>query len=424
MSTVNVQPTANARSAVAYALYGRSGDRYQKFEDEDNDTRTEWRTCSMGGAKEIVARAEQVSAAFHRRNEMYTYTQNFSPEEFDVNNPEHIQRVHDLGVKLAKRMNSADFLVVTHTDSAGGHLHNHIYVVNHDNLTGKALSRCRSWSRGLRQVNDQLMRDEGCQVLPDPQMPKPDWDLRRGAFKDGGFEQVLGDKVMEALLDQRSVDRESFEQVLAEHEVRLRVTDRDGWTYSMRRDDNGKWGRRKASSLCDEFTAKGAEEVFAFRQKQQANDVQKGKRDERSRKAQAGTASYGEDGGQLDAAIAKLRAADEDRGVAPGLDYYVDLAERANKEDRGCTGELNARVDLQDFNLGGLAARLVSERLERDQDDAERAQHAAKRDQRDRERQASSNAERWLQSESLGSGRVQLDEEGPQQSGDDDYGLG
>ena len=55
MSTVNVQPTANARSAVAYALYGTSGDRYQKFDNEDKDTRTEWCTCSMGGPKEIVA---------------------------------------------------------------------------------------------------------------------------------------------------------------------------------------------------------------------------------------------------------------------------------------------------------------------------------------------------------------------------------
>ena len=72
MSTVNVQPTANARSAVAYALYGTSGDRYQRFEDEDKDTRTKWYTCSMGEPKEIVARAEQVGAAFHRRNEMYT----------------------------------------------------------------------------------------------------------------------------------------------------------------------------------------------------------------------------------------------------------------------------------------------------------------------------------------------------------------
>ena len=68
MSTVNVQPTANARSAVAYALYGTSGDRYQRFEDEDKDTRTKWYTCSMGEPKEIVARAEQVGAAFHRRN--------------------------------------------------------------------------------------------------------------------------------------------------------------------------------------------------------------------------------------------------------------------------------------------------------------------------------------------------------------------
>ena len=56
MSTVNVQPTANARSAVAYALYGTSGDRYQRFEDEDKDTRTKWYTCSMGEPKEIVAR--------------------------------------------------------------------------------------------------------------------------------------------------------------------------------------------------------------------------------------------------------------------------------------------------------------------------------------------------------------------------------
>lgn len=210
-----------------------------------------------------------------------------------MKNPEHIQHVHDLGVKLAKRMNNADFLVVTHTDSVGGHLHNHIYVVNHDNLTGKSLSRCRSWSRGLGQVNDELMCDEGCHVLPAPQQPKSDWDLRRGGFVEGGFEQVLGDKVMESLLDPRSVDREAFEQVLAEHEVRLRVTDRDGWTYSMRRADNGKWGRRKASSLCDEFTAKGIEEVFAFHQ-QCMNNTQKGEQHERSGKAQAGAASLGD----------------------------------------------------------------------------------------------------------------------------------
>lgn len=92
-------------------------------------------------------------------------------------------------------MNSSGQLVVTHTDSAGGHLHNHIYVVNHYNLKGKELSRCRSWSRDLRQVNDEFMRDDDCQVIPDPEQQKADWDLQRGLFKDGGFEQVLGDKI-------------------------------------------------------------------------------------------------------------------------------------------------------------------------------------------------------------------------------------
>lgn len=356
MSTVNVQPTTSARTAVMYALLGTGKRRAQH--EKDGTTRAALLSCLMDSPEEIVRRAEQVSAAFHRKNEMYSYTQNFSPKEFDVNDPSHVTRVHELGVKLARMMNSADYLVVTHTDSAGGHLHNHIYAVNHDNLTGKALSRCRSWSRGLRQVNDELMRDEGCQVLPDPQQPKPDWDLRRGAFKDGGFEQVLGDKITEALLDPRSVDREAFEQVLAEHEVRLRVTDRDGWTYSMKRSDNGKWGRRKASSLCDEFTSKGVEEVFAFHQQNQnqQNTTTKEKDDERTGQAE-GAAS-------LDAALNELRAAEEDRRDAPGLGRHVDIGERPDQEGRGLSGEPHARVDLEAFNLGDLAARLAQERRE------------------------------------------------------------
>lgn len=407
MSTVNVQPTTNARSAVAYALYGRSGDRYQRFEDEDKDTRTEWYTCSMGGPKALVARAEQVSA-IGRRNEMYTYTQNFSPEEFDVNNPEHIQRVHDLGVKLAKRMNSADFLVVTHTDSAGGHLHNHIYVVNHDNLTGKALSRCRSWSRGLRQVNDQLMRDEGCQVLPDPQMPKPDWDLRRGAFKDGGFEQVLGDKVMEALLDQRSVDRESFEQVLAEHEVRLRVTDRDGWTYSMRRDDNGKWGRRKASSLCDEFTAKGVGEIFAFRQ-QNKTITQKGEHHERSGQGQAGTTRLG-DVSVLDVEARRRRSSRTRADEVSQRDERLSQGDGRGADRSDQSGE---RVDL-----AAARAALADAARRRDEEQAERDREDAKRARGDRKRQARGDAERRQQSDAIRFASI-LDDAADQPEDDD-----
>lgn len=405
MSTVNVQPTTSARAAVTYALFGMS-DRHRR-DLNAVPTRTEWYTCSMGKPKALVARAEQIRA-IGRHNEMYTYTQNFSPEEFDVNNPEHIQRVHDLGVKLAKRMNSADFLVVTHTDSAGGHLHNHIYVVNHDNLTGKALSRCRSWTRGLRQVNDQLMRDEGCQVLPDPQQPKPDWDLRRSAFVEGGFEQKLGDIVVESLRDERSVDRESFEQVLAEHEVRLRVTDRDGWTYSMRRDDNGKWGRRKASSLCDEFTAKGVGEIFAFRQ-QHMNTTQKGEQHEHSRQDHAGTAGLGE------ISILDVEARRR-RGSDTRADEVSQRYERLSQGDgRGAdrSDQSGERVDLAAARaaLADAARRRDEEQVERDREDTSRSREAA-------ELKRSSEAERWKHSDAIGSAST-LDDEADQPEDDD-----
>lgn len=411
MSTVNVQPTTSARAAVTYALLGTGARRAEHT--KDGTTRAARFTCSMESPEAFVARAEQVSA-IGRRNEMYTYTQNFSPEEFDVNNPEHIQRVHDLGVKLAKRMNSADFLVATHTDSAGGHLHNHIYVVNHDNLTGKALSRCRSWSRGLRQVNDQLMRDEGCQVLPDPQQPKPDWDLRRSAFVEGGFEQKLGDIVVESLRDERSVDRESFEQVLAEHEVRLRVTDRDGWTYSMRREDNGKWGRRKASSLCDEFTAKGVGEVFAFRQRHM-NTTQKGEQHEHSRQDHAGTASLG-DVSVLDVEARRRRGSGTRADESKQRDERLSQGDGRGADRRDQAGE---RVDLAAARaaLADAARRRDEEQAERDREDARRRREAA-------ERQASREAERRLQRERLRSASILDDEADQQRSDEDDFGLG
>ena len=162
-------------------------------------------------------------------------------------------------------MHSADHLVVVHSDSAGGHGHAHILVMNNDNLTGKSLQRFTSWKRGLHQLNDELMREEGLRVLPDPAQPKPGWEQRREAFAAGGFEQTLGDAVLEALHDPRAVDQVAFEAVLGEHGVTLAVTNRDGWSFKMRRSDNGKIGRKKASALTPDFTADAVTEMFRQR---------------------------------------------------------------------------------------------------------------------------------------------------------------
>lgn len=289
MSTVNVQSAKDARAALGYALFGRGERVRQHLRDGThrgalvtvNMLKTPgvvpvrgraWaatHTDSMvRAAADFVARADAVQRRFPaRKTAVFSYTQNFHPDEFSRDKPADVARVHELGGQLARKMNSADYVVVTHTDSAGGHVHNHIYVLNHDRLTGKALSRCTSWVHGLHQVNDELMREQGCWVLPDPQKQSQavmDWDMRRDQFAAGGFEQELGDRIAAVLADPACVNRQVFEEKLADLGVSVTSTARDGLTYKMRRADNGKMGRRKASSLCAEFMEPALELMFDY----------------------------------------------------------------------------------------------------------------------------------------------------------------
>ena len=268
MSTVNVRGSMDAAGAVGYVLYGHDHNRELELL-ENGRTRAAAFALSMadGGRTpvEFIERAELLARVHGRTNQLYTYVQAFHPDEFDVASQADMERIRDIAVKLTERMHSADYMVVVHSDSAGGHGHAHILVINHDNLTGNALRRFTSWTHGVHQLNDELMRDEGLGVLAAPGQPKPDWEVRRGDFADGGFEQNLGDRIHDALADSRAIDRTSYEQVLNERGITLAVTHRDGWSYKMRRTDNGKLGRKKASVLTPEFTAEGAQQIFDCR---------------------------------------------------------------------------------------------------------------------------------------------------------------
>ena len=258
MSTINVQPSKDAAASVAYVLYGNNKAFRERLRSR-GQTRAAALALSMANGStspaEFVARAQRLAKATGRTNELYSYVLAFHPDEFVVTNIADMERIKAIAAKLAGRMHSADHLVVVHSDSAGGHGHAHILVMNHDNLTGKALQRFTSWKRGLHQLNDELMAEEGLWVLPDPAQPKPGWEQRREAFAAGGFEQTLGDAVFDALHDPRTVDQIAFEAVLAEQGVTLAVTNRDGWSFKMRRIDNSKVGRKKASALAPDFTA-------------------------------------------------------------------------------------------------------------------------------------------------------------------------
>lgn len=265
MSTITVKSSKSVYSAVNYVLYGSDAKVRSLLMREGRTRAAALAVHTADGPstpEQFLTRAQTLARLHGRKVEAFTYVLAFHPDEFDVSDPAAMRRVCEVAKRLTVSMHMADYLIAVHTDAKGQHAHAHITVTNHDNLTGKALTRFTSWRHGLHQLNDQIMRDEGLAVLPDPQRLKPGWLQRREDFSAEGFEQRLGDIVNDALHDPRSVDRASFEAVLAEQDVRLAVTDRDGWSFKMRRTDNGKWGRKKASALCPDFTSEKASTVF------------------------------------------------------------------------------------------------------------------------------------------------------------------
>lgn len=373
-ATVNIAGGISARSGVMYALYGR-GEQYVEH-IKNGTNRAVAYASSMGSPEEFIAYAEEMAAAHGRKYETYNLVLAGDPKVFDVRDPEDIKKVLGLSVGLAEAAYSAEYLVAIHADSKGKHVHGHIYVVNHDECTGKALKKNTSWTRGLHQLNDELLVEAGYAPNPDPARPKPDWELRREEFAPGGFEQTLGDLVYQSLADPRSVDRTAFEQVLDEHGLRLKVTDRDGWTYSLRREDNGKWGRKKASALTPEFTAEGAQQIFDYHaQKGAAHGV--AGHDEASRRA----ADFG------DVADVGLDAR-RHRAAVDQADEGRERPERVRESDgRG------SHRPAEGADLAAARAALDAAARRRDEEQAERDREDARRAREDRDRRARREAE-------------------------------
>ncbi|MBK0332052.1 relaxase/mobilization nuclease domain-containing protein [Brachybacterium sp. MASK1Z-5] len=375
MSTINVRPSKDAVASVRYVLHGhdgKQGNRASAFAisvSGDPDA----------GPDEFATRALGFAQAKGRKNQLQSYVLAFHPDEFDVTDMQDMERIRDVAVKLVERMHSADYLIAVHADSAGGHGHAHILVTNHDNLTGGSLQRYTSWKNGLHQLNDDLMREEGLRVLPAPVRPKPDWELRREDFEPAGFEQILGDKIYAALEDPRSIDRGAFEKVLAEHDVTLAVTDRDGWSYRMRREDNQKLGRKKASRLSPEFTAEGAQTILDIH----AQRAQKAGQDSETRgQARARAADYGDIGG-LDLEAPRRRAAAHrtDGGSEGTSTVRENLGSGALEaaRSRASAGPVIDHVALREHARWVEEDRLRREQAERDRADAQRARELDRR---------------------------------------------
>lgn len=274
----------NTRSAVDYELFGALGSKKFKMHQANGTNRVAAIRCDLDSPEDYVARAEAVAEANGRKIETKSLIQSFENVEMDPNNPLDVETVSDLGYEFAKRLHpNSDVLVITHVDGEGGHPHNHIKIMNHDDVTGKAI-RGNDMYFQFFKVNDELMREHGLSVAERGSRGKAKdqaqyWEHQRDAAGMTEFDTWLGDRVHECLVDMKPKDQGQFEQFLAEHNIELVESEHVikasadgsrpehvsvGWTYRAM-DEFGpkrRTRRRAASTLSDEFTKARAEKTF------------------------------------------------------------------------------------------------------------------------------------------------------------------
>ncbi|MDN6704568.1 relaxase/mobilization nuclease domain-containing protein [Corynebacterium glyciniphilum] len=273
MSTTHIKKVANSFAAVDYQLYGsKHTDRYRNNKRLGTD-RVAALSMDAESTDQFIDRAQALAEANGRKVEVLSILQSFEKTEMDPDDPDDVQKVNAMGYALAKKMYpNSDCHVVTHTDGHGGHAHNHILVINHDDRTGLAIKHnTMHWQ--VARHNDQLMRDNGLSVVtPDASKDRARyWELERDGASVTEFERRLGDTISEVLYDSEVVDLDGYRDALGSRGIELIEKRRPipaskdgnkpehesvGFTYKMLDDsgDKPRSRRRKASSLSTEFT--------------------------------------------------------------------------------------------------------------------------------------------------------------------------
>lgn len=203
MSVTKVQRSKDVKGAVIYALY-----ETRKNMRAGRIRAAEW-TLHNGGSGDPMEAVDEWLAELSRHPSRVTQAQiiiqSFHPDELDCDNPAHVLLAHGAGNDLVTRLEHQGvfFLTATHTDSASGHVHNHIIIPNFT-ADGFTPRNARNWHR-VKNENDSLMRSLGLSVVPTPQVKLS--EAERMALKQGrsidstgvALEDLTGDTWKHAL---------------------------------------------------------------------------------------------------------------------------------------------------------------------------------------------------------------------------------
>lgn len=284
MSVTDTRACGSVRGWAEYVVHGNGRSDHDRVAAFSSD---------LGDANQSVEAVEALIAKTSRKNEGTKLIQSFTKEDLDPNNPDDVQRCNALGHELASRLApSSPCIVVTHKDGAGGYLHNHVFIANHDYETGKSLRTGRMHFE-VAKVNDELMKDHGLSI---PEPAELALDTMRAKAQQRGedvaltgrtVDQLTGGtwvvycaaQVDEAMQDDRVTDIDSLIEVAAKRGVSIKMkhTAKDvkagkppSMTYALV-DENGAVRTHKKSTFACGQKRLGAD--FSYNGLQASIDV-------------------------------------------------------------------------------------------------------------------------------------------------------
>ena len=202
MAVTSITATTSSSRLCHYVLSGAahdgSGDRRYVF------------ASGIGCFAPIAAQAFAITRTVRGQQSIvrqaYSVVQSFSREEFDLDDPESAEHVHELGLELARRaFPGHQVLVVTQRDGKSGLLHNHIVVSNVSDRDAELVYRRKPRSGSFRDKL-ALMRES----IPDSLI-----EVREVRPAGRAFSSAMGNRHRLAHVNDELLADKEFMQSLA-----------------------------------------------------------------------------------------------------------------------------------------------------------------------------------------------------------------
>ena len=265
MSVTSIHQCKNLKALIEYCITPKA---------EQEKERVAKLYCDLGDSDQYLTYALNTVKAYKRKVQGYTILQSFPRHELEVSNEEHIAYANELGRKLAHELYpNSPCMVVTHADSAGECVHNHIVVLNHD-LTTNGCIRTNRHYRYVKQENDRLMERYGfevCQPSAQKQTQGEYWSNKR----NGWFEDLKAS--VDKALSHATTIREFHDCLLAEGVVptlyKANGALKERFTYKVT-DSDGKEHKKRSDRLGEQYTRQTIEETLLANRKKRQNNQQ------------------------------------------------------------------------------------------------------------------------------------------------------